>query len=172
MKAIEIQFCPSCGKASLKHHDEKSYRCEACDFIYYHNIAAATVAIIRYQNEILFTFRAFDPFKGMLDLPGGFQERGESYEAGLQRELHEELGILIDVDQMQYLFSYPNTYPYKGLVYYSTDAYFEIVLDYKPKISAGDDVQAVKWLLIEEIKEQKIAFENMKKALTKYIDGI
>lgn len=122
--------------------------------------------MIHCQGELLLAERAFDPGQGKLDLPGGFQEFGETLEEGLRRELYEELGLKIPEEKMRYLFSYSNRYPYKGIIYYSCDAYFEIEYDTKPKITVDDDVASVQWVPIDAIELNTIAFENMKRALS------
>lgn len=59
-----------------------------------------TCAIIRHENMILICQRSAAmklPLKW--EFPGGKIEAGESREACLQREIHEELGIDIQVEQ-------------------------------------------------------------------------
>ena len=163
----ERLYCPKCGTDSFTGRGDKSYLCKECNFVYYHNAAAATVAIIRCSREILMSVRGCEPYKGMLDLPGGFQEYGESFEEGITRELEEEIGIVIE--SPEYIFSLPNIYPYKGVVYHSSDAYFEVLFDEKPVVEAGDDVSGLKWVDIDEIDYSQIAFDSMKKALRRYI---
>ena len=162
---MKLRYCPECGQHTLRLDEARKFTCSACGFVYFHNVAAATVAMIRCKDELLFAVRAHEPYEGMLDLPGGFQEIGESFEEGLIRELNEELGLAILPHQLRYLFSYPNRYPYKGTVYYSCDAYFEIVYEEKPAIVAGDDVRSVRWVALDQIDFETIAFENMKKAI-------
>lgn len=163
----DISYCPKCGCDSFKARGDKSYLCSECGFIYYHNAAAATVAIIRCESDILMSVRGCEPYRGMLDLPGGFQEYGESFEEGIKRELEEEIGITIK--SPKYLFSLPNIYPYNGVVYHSSDAYFEVVFDAKPIVKAGDDVSDLKWVDMESIDYEQIAFDSMKEALRRYI---
>ena len=52
-------------------------------------------ALIRRAGELLVIRKSRGPYEGWLDLPGGSKEPGESSDAALERELHEELGARI-----------------------------------------------------------------------------
>jgi mutator protein MutT len=71
-------------------------------------------AIIRRAGKILITQR-FDKahLGGMWEFPGGKVEAGETLEATLQREIREELGIKIQVDD-EYLRT-EHDYPAKSI---------------------------------------------------------
>jgi len=165
---MPIRFCPHCAAEDFVPVDEKRWECSACGFSYYHNVAAASVAVMRVGEEILLTQRAHEPQRGFFDLPGGFVEADESAELGLIREVKEELGLGLCIQQLRYLFSYPNIYPFEGIVYRSSDSYFEIVFDEKPVVRAADDVQALRWERMEAINFDRIAFEPLKAALKRY----
>jgi 8-oxo-dGTP diphosphatase len=45
------------------------------------------------HNQLLLVKKSSGPYKGLLDLPGGRMETGESPSDALQRELREETGI-------------------------------------------------------------------------------
>jgi 8-oxo-dGTP pyrophosphatase MutT (NUDIX family) len=50
-------------------------------------------ARIRDAGRILLVHKTRGPYAGLLDLPGGHPEPGETWPQTLERELHEELGI-------------------------------------------------------------------------------
>jgi 8-oxo-dGTP pyrophosphatase MutT (NUDIX family) len=54
-------------------------------------------ARIRDSRRILLVRKTRGPYTGLLDLPGGQPEPGESWPETLERELQEELGLTIDV---------------------------------------------------------------------------
>ncbi|MFG1905417.1 NUDIX domain-containing protein [Kribbella sp. NPDC048928] len=54
-------------------------------------------ARIRDGDRILLVHKVRGPYTGLLDLPGGTPEPGESWPQTLQRELHEELGLVLPV---------------------------------------------------------------------------
>lgn len=77
----QFKYCPKCGSVHFEINNEKSKRCADCEFVYYFNPSAATVALIMNErNELLVCRRAKDPAKGTLDLPGGFIDMAETGE--------------------------------------------------------------------------------------------
>lgn len=164
-------FCPQCSKPSFEQFQGNQYRCIECEFTYFHNVAAAVALIIRYDNKILFTRRALEPASGLLDLPGGFVDPGESLEQALIRELLEELNL--DVTNPTYLFSCPNQYLYKDINYDTCDTFFELRLDALPSVEKEDsEVSEVCWVDIKDLGLQQVAFESTKRALSRYIKRV
>lgn len=107
----------------------------------------------------------------MLDLPGGFIEKHERAEQGLQRELSEELGLNLK-DVGHYLCNFTNVYRYENIEYYTLDLYFLLSLDKKPDIIPADDVAAYEWFKADLIDDQNIGFDSVKNALTYYREHI
>ena len=63
-----FRYCPRCGSPRFEVHDFKSKRCRDCGFTYYHNAAAATVAVIfDREGRLLVCRRAADPAQVRLD---------------------------------------------------------------------------------------------------------
>mgnify|MGYP002627474367 CR=1 FL=1 len=56
-------------------------------------------AIIRQDDKILATQRGYGDYRGWWEFPGGKVEPGETGEQAIRREIHEELGALIEVDR-------------------------------------------------------------------------
>ncbi|MBC7003670.1 NUDIX domain-containing protein [Photobacterium sp. BZF1] len=156
-------YCPSCGQASLTRSDAKAFRCEHCQFTYFHNTASAVLAVICCGDEVLVAERGRNPSKGMLDFPGGFVDYDESLEQALYRELQEELGF--QPNNIHYMGSASNTYVYRGIEYKTCDAFFHITLDNKPKMQANDDVAAIRWVKKNEISPDEFAFDSARIAL-------
>ena len=122
-----FRYCPSCASQNIRFEREKVFHCPDCGFTYYHNIAAATGCVIQAGGKVLFLVRGKEPAKGRLDLPGGFVDRGEGALEGLRRELREEIGWEPPEGAKLELFaSFPNVYPYKGIVYQTCDFFFTV----------------------------------------------
>src|SRR5882672_9594455 len=75
---------------------------------------SVVAAIIRREGEILVT-RRFDNvhLPGLWEFPGGKVEADETLEVALQREIREELGIEIRVDEA--FFRIDHDYPTKSI---------------------------------------------------------
>lgn len=66
-------------------------------------------AIIKKNNKILIASRKTGEFAGMFEFPGGKVEIGETSEQALIREIHEELGVSIKIEEflMNVNYKYP-----------------------------------------------------------------
>jgi NADH pyrophosphatase NudC (nudix superfamily) len=170
MNKTLITHCPECGNASISWPTRKNFSCTDCGFVLYLNIAAAVAVIIECQGKILFGVRKNEPGSGMLDLPGGFVDPGETAEEAAQRELKEELNI--DIKDMRYLFSFPNQYIYKGIEYDTLDIIFLASFDTFPEVEAGDDLVDSVWVTFDDIEFEKIAFNSLRRAIQCYITTI
>ena len=161
-------FCPKCGHKDFDVNSIHPFECKKCKFIYYHNIACATAAIIETDDGIIVAKRATLPAKGLLDLPGGFVDENESAEDGVTREIHEELGI--EIRDLKYLYSYPNQYPFGGLIYYTCDLFFTCYCD-TPELIKLDRSEMSEFLILkkEEIDLKLFAFDSIKKGIKRWL---
>ena len=161
------QYCPYCGSKSFRAGDENYMQCDACQKKFYINASGAVACIIENSNgEILLTRRAFEPAKGMLDLPGGFINLDETAEDAVKREIKEELNL--ETESLQYIGSSPNHYLYGGMVYFTLDLGFKCMIADFTKIRAADDVDDYEFLPRNRINLQKIAFPSVRNILQMY----
>jgi NAD+ diphosphatase len=134
-----FKFCPKCGRQEFVPDTEKSLKCENCGFRYFINMNAAVAAIIRNdKNEVLFTVRKHEPAAGLLDLPGGFVDMGETAEDAIVREVFEELNLTIT--DTAFCGSYTNKYVYCEIEYQTLDLVFNCLVENFQNIQAADDV--------------------------------
>ncbi len=156
-----IHYCPKCGSSEFPFKKDQSFLCNSCEFHLYINSAAAVAAlIVNDKGEILFTKRAVEPHKGMLDLPGGFVDIGETAENALVREIKEELNL--DIDKFQYFMSSPNEYIFGGLSVFTLDLAYICKLNSFNHIHAKDDISDYEFIAPNLIPYEKIGGESIK----------
>ena len=111
-------------------------------------------AIIVHEGKILLVRRGRDPFKGLLALPGGFVEIGETVEAAVLREVHEETGVDAKVKRLFGVYSDPGRDP-RG---HTVSAVFLLeALTLKAK--GGDDAAEAVWLPLRKLPSE-LAFDH------------
>jgi len=161
-----IHYCPKCGSSEFSFKEDQSFLCASCQFHLYINSAAAVAAlIVNDKGEILFTTRAVEPYKGMLDLPGGFVDIMETAESALIREIKEELNL--DIENFQYLMSSPNEYIFGGLSVFTLDLAYLCHPKSFNHIHAKDDISDYEFIAPSLIPYDKIGGESIKK-IVKY----
>ncbi|MDR2927697.1 MAG: NUDIX domain-containing protein [Cytophagaceae bacterium] len=166
-----FKFCPCCGSCHFKAASERSLKCKDCGFHYFVNASAAVAALVTNDaGELLFTVRAFEPDKGMLDLPGGFVDPGESVEEALYRELKEELNL--DVTDACYLVSFPNEYLFSGITVFTADISFVCKVNDLSVIQQADDVSGYVFVSPENVDYSKIGGKSIRKIVKYFIDNI
>lgn len=162
-----LTYCPRCGGSHFRSYGIKANKCGDCGFVFYFNSAAAVAAIIKdSRNRVLLTKRAFEPGKGMLDLPGGFVDPLESAEEALKREILEELHLTITT--CSYLGSFPNTYLYGGVVYFTCDLVYKCTVASLDNITACDDVADYEFVYVTESTLEKVGGESIKNILRRF----
>lgn len=166
MKESDLLFCLSCGANAFQQIGRKKLVCSVCEFQFYRNAASAVAAVILFNDELLVGKRGRKPCKGLLDLPGGFVDPGESLEQALFRELQEELGL--QLSEAKYLSSGSNRYHYGDVDYDTTDAFFEIRLQQRPVVSAMDDIDDAVWLKLNELVLDDFAFASQQQLLKQH----
>lgn len=102
--------CPVC--ASPLHGDASHVACPACGFEQFENPAATTLALVVRVRELLLVRRAQPPRAGLWDTIGGFVDPGETAEACVRREVHEEIGA--EVSDLVPLGTFTSTYGETG----------------------------------------------------------
>jgi len=165
------QYCPWCGAKTFHAGDDNYLLCDACRKKFYINASGAVACIIENpQGEILFTRRAFEPAKGMLDLPGGFVSPDETAEDAVKREIKEELNL--ETNSMQYISSSHNRYLYGGMVYFTLDLGFKCIVTDFTKMRVADDVDGYLFLPYNKIIMQEICFPSIRNILQLYLKSI
>jgi NADH pyrophosphatase NudC (nudix superfamily) len=159
-------FCPNCASQNFKFENNFKFNCNDCDFVYYHNIAAAVAVVLKFEDKILFAVRNVDPDKGKWDLPGGFIDPNENAETAACREIKEELGLLISPSNLKYIVTEPNNYFYKNVPYRTMDIFYEVELQSDNiSITAKDEIKDLVWVKQNEIDLDKIGFISIRNVI-------
>lgn len=165
----KFNCCPKCGSSHFVESSEKSKKCENCGFEYFLNPSAAVAAfILNAKGEILVERRKNEPAKGMLDLPGGFVDVGETAEEGIRREIREETSL--DVTSARYIFSQPNVYRYSGFDVRTLDLFFLCTVDDETRLKAADDAAECFWVAPADIHTELFGLRSVRQALHLFLD--
>lgn len=158
-----FRYCPRCAAPDPQFLEGKKILCPSCGFQIYHNTAAAVAVLIRRDESYVFLRRARDPGIGLLDLPGGFVDPGESAEEACRREVREEIGA--ELEGLRLLTSAPNTYPYKGIAYNTCDLLFLADCHTRNFRRQEDEVREILLLRPEKVPLEELAFDSIRNML-------
>lgn len=163
-----FKFCPRCGSAKFAATGNRSFLCADCSFNYWVN-ASAAVAVLLFNDsgELLVTRRAVEPYKGMLDLPGGFVDPMETMEQAAQREIKEELGI--EIHSLKYFCSFPNEYIFSGFSVYTIDMAYLAKTENFGKMIAMDDIASFEFIRPGDIDMNELPSISMKNIVKELI---
>jgi len=165
-EASFFKFCPNCGSQNISYVNNFKFDCKDCEFVLYHNIAAAVAIVFTFEDKILFTVRNVDPDRGKWDLPGGFIDPNENAEAAACREIKEELGLEIATSDLKYITTSPNNYLYKNVPYRTMDIFYECELKSEViNIKAEDEIKELIWVKRSAIDLEKIGFVSIRKVI-------
>jgi ADP-ribose pyrophosphatase YjhB (NUDIX family) len=165
---VTARFCLACGArlAAVVEDGHRRRRCARCGWTYYGNAVPAAAAVVVSRGRLLLGRRARPPYRGAWDLPGGFLERDELPDAGLRRELLEELGVGVRR---------------AGLVGFAADRYgprgiavLTIVYRVQPtshRMRPDDDVSELRWFPLAEVPYRHIAFPAIRRLLRRHLTG-
>jgi len=102
-------------------------------------------AIVMRDGNLLMVRRAREPARGLWSIPGGKVERSEYLAQAVRREVREETGLEVEVGD------------FAGFFEVIGDDVHYVVMDFLATCSgedeprAGDDVDRVRWVPLEEI---------------------
>ena len=165
---MTAHFCLVCGGRLRPawEGDRRRARCVRCGWIFYGNPVPAAVGLVVHRGRVVLTLRARPPYAKTWDLPGGFLEAGETPEAGLRRELREELGMRVRRARLAgfALERYgPKGFPILAMIYR--------VVPVSTRVAPADDVADARWFARDELPFAKIAFAGVRRALRGWARG-
>jgi 8-oxo-dGTP diphosphatase len=117
-------------------------------------------AVIIYEKKNLILIRRKNPpFQGVLALPGGFVDVGETVEDACIREAYEETNIEVKIKSLIGVFSDPKRDPRGHNV---TVAFLCEPVSKDEKPLAKDDAGAIEIVRLEVVHSKKLAFDHFK----------
>ncbi len=145
-------FCYICGNR-VQASSSKSWYCKTCEMTFYDSPrACAEVALFNDEGKVLLVKRAYEPWKGKFDLPGGFVEDDETAEQAMLRELQEELGLSkTEIRGSQYVTSWPCNYPWGQEAYSLLTTTFAAKLQPNAVPQPKDDVEDYIFVRVDDI---------------------
>ncbi len=134
--------------------------CGNCGFVFYLGPKLVAGAIFELDGRIVLIQRDIEPGYGMWTFPGGFVERGETAEAAAEREVLEESGLEIKVEDIIGLYSYEGQIP--------------AIAVFNAKVTGGepralDETMNVKSFAHDNLPWAEIAFPSTEHALKGYL---
>ena len=169
--AAAFRFCPRCGQGPVDGGEAPVFACAACGFHYHFNPAVAAGVIVEDgEGRVLLVRRAKEPARGLLGVPGGFVDVGESAEEAARREAREETGL--EVEGLGFLGSWPNLYEWRGVAYPVVDLYFSGRDSARVDgLAPRHEVDEVLWLRPEEVDPATLAFPTTQGGLRPHREG-
>lgn len=139
------RFCGACGREMQKAAGGHARRClsEACSISeIYPRIDPAIIVLVTHENRCLLGRQASWP-PGRYSCLAGFVEAGETLEAAVKREVHEEAGV--DIGDITYHSSQPWPFPQSIMLGFRAAAR-------NPKITLHDDeLEDARWFTRADI---------------------
>jgi 8-oxo-dGTP diphosphatase len=121
----------------------------------YNNPTPTVDVILQRDSKVLMIVRKKDPFKGLLAMPGGFVNDGETVEEAMKREAIEETSFEVEPIDILGVYSDPRRDPRKHIM---TVVFVGIIVGGSGK--AGDDAASIEWIELGDIERKQIAFDH------------
>jgi NADH pyrophosphatase NudC (nudix superfamily) len=105
-----MRFCPRCATPLVTRHaagrERQACPGAECGFVFYDNPLPVVAGLVEHEGEVLLVRSPGWP-EHWYGLVTGFLERGEEPEAGILRELREELGLEGRVVRLIGIYPFP-----------------------------------------------------------------
>lgn len=143
-------YCSSCGGTLAGGPGPGGHlQCGSCGAVHYRNPLPAVALLVLMEGKLLLVRRAVEPGLGMLSLPGGFMETGETPVECGARELKEETGLEMIRSSLFAVESDETVYGGIMLTAY-------LVTSCAGSPSAGDDASGLEW--VDPLQVPPLAF--------------
>lgn len=137
------RFCGHCGAATGESPGERARRCPACGLLAFPRLAPAVIVLVeREDGRALLARNARWP-TNMYSCLAGFVEPGETVEAAVRREVHEEVGI--GIGDLRYFGSQPWPFPHSLMLgFHARYLDGEVTCD-------QDEIAEARWYSVDDL---------------------
>jgi len=144
---MPYKFCPQCATPLVTAEVDGCPRlkCPACDFVHWNNPVPVVAAIVEHEGKVILTRSKGWPEK-WLGVVAGFLEKGETPEAGVLREVREELGL--DGEIVSFVGHYP--FELRNQIIFAYHVFAE------GEIELGEELESIKAVAPEEIRPWEV----------------
>lgn len=133
-------------------------------------LTCSFVLCINENDEVLLQKRKKQPYLGIINIPGGKVQFGEStYQAGI-RELFEESKLTIESMKLK-MIDEVRTYDFDEKVFAHIIAYTYVCREFSGKLEQENQEGEMRWYSIDEIQTIENIFPNLKKTIPKLINS-
>lgn len=116
-------------------------------------------AVVWRDEQVLLVRRGNPPKQGAWSLPGGKQELGETVHAAVQREVREETGIEITIDDVVAVVDLIERDDNERIQYHYT--LVDVLAHWRSgEARAADDATAVAWASLDELAQYELWSET------------
>jgi ADP-ribose pyrophosphatase len=117
-------------------------------------------AITVKDEKVLLVKRGVEPSKGLWAIPGGTLELGETLQECAAREILEETGVTIKVNNYVYVFDFIECDDKRKIKFHF------VIIDFAAEYISGDpkgadDAMEARWLSAEELPELPVAVNTI-----------
>ena len=145
----DATYCQRCPTAlELKKDAEGKIRaiCPACGFVLYRNpLPAVAILALDEAGRLLLVKRLCEPAAGEWALPSGYMEITHSPEDNALAELHEETGLIGEIDHCIGWF-----YGFSPIYYRVLSIGFRVKVT-GGRLQAGDDAEAAEFFALDQL---------------------
>jgi 8-oxo-dGTP diphosphatase len=153
--------CPRCGRALARTRRGRppqvlKTRCPRCLYLMFDYPRVAAGMLVTQGDRVLLLRRGHPPRRGCLDIPGGFLEAGEHFEAAARRELREETGLAVGT--ARWLGFYWDRYFLKGYGHFPTMNFYYVAAWRRGEPEPADDAAGAEWVPIAGLERRRSRF--------------
>jgi len=122
-----------------------------------HPLLTVDAVITIFDGRIIFIRRKNPPYKGLWAFPGGFVEYGETVEEAVIREVREETGVIIKIQDLLGIYSDPGRDPRGHMI---TVCFLASKIE--GELRADTDAAEVSCFTADEALRMNLAFDHKK----------